>query len=98
MIIHIAIFKWKKGAKKGKIENAMRDVEKLKSKVPGIVGVRSGKNFSRHGKGFTHVVVVTAKDGKALEEYRNHAGHVKIARKIESMEEDGIGIDFEIKR
>ena len=95
MITHIAIFKWKKGVKKSEIEKAMKGVRNLKRKILGIVEIRCGESFSKHSKGFSHVVVVTAKSKAALEAYRNHPDHVKVAEKIESMEEDEIGIDFE---
>lgn len=95
MITHIAIFKWKKSAKKGEINNALRDVSGLKSKIPGIIYIACGENFSKHGKNFTHAVVVTAKNKSTLKAYREHPDHVAVAEKIGKMEKDGIGIDFE---
>lgn len=72
----------------------MKEVEKLAS-IQGIESIRCGRNFSKHIKGFTHAVVVTARNKVALDAYRNHPSHLVVARKIEEMEEDGIGIDFE---
>lgn len=95
MITHIAAFKWKSGTKKNEIEKALADVSRLKAKIPGIIDIRCGENFSKHNKGLTHAVVVTARNKTALDAYRNHPDHLAVAKKIEKMEEDGIGIDFE---
>lgn len=72
-------------------------VIKLKNDIDGVVDVYGGKNFSKWNKGYTHAIVVLAKDRKALEEYRAHPNHKPIAELADSMEDDGIGIDFESK-
>jgi len=37
---------------------------------------------------------VLAKNQEALDAYRNHPDHQRVAKEIEEIEEDGIGIDF----
>ena len=95
MITHIALFKWKNSVKKDEIDKALADVANLKTKISGIIDIRCGENFSKHSKGFTHAVVVTAKNRNALQTYREHPDHRTVAEKIDKMEEDGIGVDFE---
>ena len=95
MIIHIALFKWKNTVRKDEIDKALKDVAKLKTKIPGIIDIKYGKNFSKHSKGLTHAVVVTAKNRNALQAYREHPDHIIVAEKINKMEENGIGVDFE---
>jgi len=97
MITHIAIFRWKKGVQQDAIENTMRNIKRLKKECKGIIDIICGENFSQYSKGFTHAIVVLAKDRKALESYRKHQAHLGAARIIEQMEDDGIGIDFEDK-
>ncbi len=95
MIVHIALFKWKKGVSKQKIEKSMEDIKKLKNKVDGLIDIVAGENFSKYSEGFTHAVVVLAKDRGALQAYRGHPLHIIVAKEIEKMEERGIGFDFE---
>lgn len=96
MIVHIAIFKWKNGTSKDRIKKALDDVRNLKIKCKGVVDIMCGENFSKWSEGFTHAVVVIAKDKKALDGYRNHPMHKLVADEIEEMEEHGIGVDFEV--
>lgn len=95
MIVHIALFSWKKGTKEKEIDKALKDVKLLKNKVDGLIDVRCGKNFSKWNEGFTHAVIVMAKTRVALDAYRIHSFHKEVADKIEKMEEKSIGIDFE---
>ncbi|MBI4020363.1 MAG: Dabb family protein [Candidatus Aenigmarchaeota archaeon] len=95
MLVHIALFKWKEGTQVGEIGSALEEVRKLKGKVKGVMDIYCGENFSKWAEGFTHAVVVLAKDRDALEAYRKHPDHVDVAERIERMEAKSIGIDFE---
>lgn len=95
MIVHIALFKWKPEVSQDTIEKAFDDVRSLKSKVDGLTDIMCGENFSKWNEGFTHAVVVLARDRTALEAYRNHPDHVVVGNLIDIIEEKSIGIDFE---
>ena len=95
MIIHIALYAWKQESTTEAIDRAIAEVRALKKKVPGLIDVRCGKNYSKWNEGYTHAFVVLAKDQKALDDYRNHPDHVKVAGIIDKMESKSIGIDFE---
>src|SRR3989344_4030987 len=94
MIIHIALFRWKEGTTQKTIENSLRKVKKLKQKCNGILDIFAGKNYHKESKGFTHGIVIIAKDQKSLNEYRQHSYHKIIAKNIEAIEDDGLGFDF----
>ncbi|MBN4051402.1 Dabb family protein [bacterium AH-315-M05] len=94
MIIHIAIFQWKKGTLESQINEALQEVRDLQHKIFGIKAIYCGKNFSKWAKNYTHGIVVLAENQKALDRYRNHPDHQSVASKIEFMEQDGIGVDF----
>jgi len=96
MVIHIALFKWRKDASQDTIERAMADVRVLKDKIDGIIEIYCGNNFSPWSGGFTHAVIVQAKDKEALDDYRKHPDHVDVAQRIEKMEEKSLGVDFEV--
>jgi hypothetical protein len=95
MVVHIALFQWKAGTSDQDIEASLHAVRALKQKVPGLVDVRCGTNFSPWAEGYTHAVIVLAEDRAALDAYRKHPDHEVVARQIERMEERGIGVDFE---
>lgn len=95
MYTHIALFKWKPSAEKSAIEAALKDVEALQGKIPGVIEISTGENQSRYAEGYTHVVLVRGENKEAIEAYRKHSDHELVSAKIESMEEHGIGVDFE---
>ena len=95
MIIHIALFKFKQEIPKGQVEKVMEEVRIFKDKIPQIVEIYAGKNFSKHSRGFTHAIVIKFLSSKDLDAYRAHPNHKPIADELEEMEEDSIGVDFE---
>lgn len=94
MQIHIALYKWKPNVSSRQIENALKEVEALKAKVPVIAEISTGQNASKYSEGYTHVILVRGQDQTALNNYRSHPDHAKVAKVIEAMEEHGIGVDF----
>jgi hypothetical protein len=94
MQIHVALFKWKSGVTEQQVENALQLVRDVKDRVPGIHGIYCGQNTSRWGQGFTHAVVVLGANEAAIDGYRNDTVHQHAAKLIDSMEQDGIGVDF----
>ena len=94
MNVHIALYKWKGSASAEQIERALADVEALAAKVPGIVEISTGENTSKYGEEYTHVILVRGENQAALDAYRAHPDHAKVAETIESIEEHGIGVDF----
>ncbi len=95
MIIHIALFRWKENTTTQEINDALLSVKALENKCPGVKSIHCGKNFHKEAKGFTHGIVVLAENQNALDGYRQHPDHKFIAQKIEAIEEDGIGFDFQ---
>lgn len=97
MFTHIAMFKWKQGAAKAEIETALKKIEDLAKRIPGIIEISTGENQSEYASGYTHVVLVRADSKEAIEAYRVHSEHQQAASMLEIMEEHGIGVDFETK-
>jgi hypothetical protein len=96
MNIHIALYKWKQDTNDEAIQQALREVEALANKVPGIIDITTGRNTSKYGQGYTDVILVRGKDQAAINAYRNHPDHSIVAQKIEAMESQGIGVDFNV--
>ena len=95
MIAHLVFFKWKEGTEKNEIDRALSSLRQLKTKCLGIIDIKTGENFSSWSEGFTHGLMVLAKDRKALEEYRLHPAHTKLVKEIEKLQERTIAVDFE---
>lgn len=93
--IHIAIFKWKEGVEEARVNQALAVVRELTTKVPGIREIRCGENYHLASQGFTHGVVVIGDSRDALQAYRRHPEHEKIALIIKDMALDVIGFDFD---
>jgi Stress responsive A/B Barrel Domain len=94
MHIHIAIFKWKDGVLQEDVDAAMDDIRSVSSRVDGIHHIYCGKNTSKWNLGFTDAVVVIGETAQSIDDYRADAVHERAAKIIDSMELEGIGIDF----
>ncbi len=77
-----------------KIQETLEAIASLESKIPGIVEISCAKNTSEYSEGYTHVILVRAESQMAIDAYRNHPDHMRIAGEIGAMEEHGIGVDF----
>lgn len=94
MNVHIALYKWKASASPEAIRTALKEVEAMADKVPGVIEISTGVNSSKYGEGYTHVILVRAESTEAIDNYRKHPDHQKVVGKIEAMEDHGIGVDF----
>lgn len=94
MNIHVAAFTWHESASSQQVTDALKTVQSLERLVPGVTAIYVGENTSQWGKGYTHVVVVVGDSAEAIDAYREHPVHLDVAKDIESMELDGVGLDF----
>lgn len=96
MRIHVALYKWKDSVTPEQIEDVFSQLTALGPKIPGLVGIACAQNESKYNEGYTHVIFVRGNDQAALDAYREHPEHAKIAAIIESMEDRGVGVDFTV--
>ncbi|MDY7014210.1 MAG: Dabb family protein, partial [Cyanobacteriota bacterium] len=64
MIEHIVLFKWKPGTPDDAIANVMDRLKSLKHKIPEIVDLSCGENFSDRAQGFQHGLIVRFRNRK----------------------------------
>ena len=96
MVEHIVLFRWTKDASQGGIENALTELRKLKSKIPGIVDLSCGANFSERAKGYTHGLVVRFTNRPALEAYIPHPEHQRVVKTfVNPIRDDTLALDYE---
>ncbi|MDJ1184426.1 Dabb family protein [Roseofilum casamattae] len=75
MIEHIVLFQFQPDTSPEAIAAMMQGLKGLKEKIPGIVSLSCGENFSDRARGFTHGLVIRFVDRAALEVYQPHPAH-----------------------
>ncbi len=94
MNVHIALYAWKPQATAEQISEVLKKIESLADSIPDVLDIMTGENTSKYGEGYTHAILVQAKNQAAIDAYRSHPDHAKAAAIIERIENKGIGVDF----
>lgn len=79
MVEHMVWIKFKDGIDGRRKTEHLDALRALKSRIPGIVALKAGENFSARSQGFTHGLSVTFESRAALEGYATHPAHVAAA-------------------
>ncbi|ACK65527.1 Stress responsive alpha-beta barrel domain protein [Rippkaea orientalis PCC 8801] len=97
MIVHIVLFKWQEGTSSETLESVVKSLEALKDKIPEILEISCGQNFSERAKGFEHGLMVKFSDRTALTTYASHPAHLEVVNNlIRPILVDIIALDYEI--
>jgi len=97
MIEHIVLLRWTETASDAAKETVMTELRKLKGKIPGIVDLSCGTNFSDRSKGYTHGLLVRFTDRAALEKYGPHPEHQRVVQNlIKPIAADILAVDYEV--
>jgi hypothetical protein len=97
MVEHLVLFKTTPDATEQQKERMVSELEALKSRIPGIVDLTVGRNFSERSQGFDIGLVVRFVDREALEAYLPHPEHRGcVDQFVAPIKEDVIVIDYEI--
>ncbi len=97
MIEHIVLFRWKPEATPEQVAGAVEGLRGLKDRVPGILSLTCGADFSGRAQGYTHALVVRLADRAALAAYGPHPAHRAVVEtQIKPIIEDTLGFDFEV--
>ena len=97
MVEHILLLRWNDKTSLEAIDRAMAELRGLKEKIPGILDLTSGTNFSERAKGFTHGMVFRFKDRAALEAYIMHPEHQRVVQTfLNPIRADTLVFDYEV--
>lgn len=77
-VAHHVWFGWKEGTSAETIEKTMEELRALKDKIPEIVEIHCGSNFTQRAPGFTHGLTVILKDKASLPVYADHPEHQRV--------------------
>ena len=96
MVEHLVMFKFKAEIGEVAIERAAAGLRALKDKVPGIIHITAGQNFTTRGQGHQLGLVVRLKDKTTLESYSAHPEHRAVVDQlIKPFTDNIIAIDYE---
>lgn len=97
MIMHLVLFKWKDEASPEAINAVMDALQGMKGKIPEILELSCGENFSERSQGFQHGLVVQLSDRTALDSYAKHPDHQEIVQTlIKPIVADVLALDYEV--
>jgi hypothetical protein len=98
MVEHIVLFRWNEEATQEAITQVVEELRLLKDKIPGIIDLTCGANFSDRAQGYTHGLVVRLTDRNALEVYGPHPEHQRVVQNfISPIRADVLALDYEIE-
>ncbi|MCC6581305.1 MAG: Dabb family protein [Phycisphaeraceae bacterium] len=94
MVEHMVWIRFKAGVSDARQEEHLAGLRSLAGKIPGVISVKAGKNFTDRSGGYTHGLLVTLTDRRALETYLPHPEHVKVAGPLKQ-DADLLAMDIE---
>lgn len=96
MVEHIVLFRWTESASPEAIDTVLTELRKLKNKIPAIMDLSCGTNFSDRANGYTHGLVVRFNDKAGLEIYGPHPEHQRVVKDfIIPIRADILALDYE---
>jgi hypothetical protein len=97
MVEHVVLFKTTPEATEEQKEQMIAGLRSLREKIPGIVDLTVGRNFSDRNQGFDIGLVVRFTDRSALEVYLPHPEHRGcVDTYVAPIKADVIVVDYEI--
>ncbi len=79
---HMIWIKFNEGVGQEAIAAHLRGLASLRTRVPGILDLSVGENFTDRAQGHTHGLSVILKDRVALAAYATDPAHVEVAGKL----------------
>jgi len=96
MVEHLVLFRWKEGVDSAAIDSALEGLRDLKDKIPGILDLTCGHNFSDRAKGFDAGLYIRFVSRSALDAYSPHPAHQRVVNELLlPIREDVIALDYE---
>ncbi|MBN8209195.1 Dabb family protein [Bacillus sp. NTK071] len=96
MIEHVVLFKFTNETTKEQKEEGMKRLIQVKDKIPGIVDIQAGNNFSDRSQGFESGLTVRFESRDALEAYGPHPAHQEVVAYLKEIGmTEVLALDFE---
>ncbi|PWJ44468.1 Dabb family protein [Sediminitomix flava] len=78
MVVHTVLMKIKEGTPQEKVDALIQALKDLKGKVPTLVEMNAGYNFSDRSQGFSVMLNSIFDDKEGLAVYASHPDHVDV--------------------
>ena len=82
MVEHMVWIKFHDGVSEQRKQAHLQALSALRDKVPGVVDLTVGANFTDRAKGFTHGLLVRLETREDLKRYADHPAHVPVAQAL----------------
>ena len=93
-IQHIVLLEKKETTTEKQLNSFLGAAKKLENKVPGILEVKLGENFTDRAP-HSHALSVTMADRDALAGYGPHPAHQEVATMLKQVAKDWVIVDIE---
>ena len=93
-IEHIVLLEKKETATEEQLNSFLEAAKQLKDKVPGVLDVIHGENFTDRAP-HSHALIVTMVDRDALAGYGPHPAHQEVATMLKEVAKDWVIVDIE---
>lgn len=95
MIVHTFLFRWKAGVAEDQKERAIREIQALQGKIPGLVETLVGRNISPRSQGYELGGVMKFAELANFEAYNDHPVHQRLLAWLMPLI-DPVEVDFEM--
>jgi hypothetical protein len=84
------------GVTEERIKQHLAACRTLPAKVPVMIDLQCGPNFTDRAAGYTHGIVVTLPSPDAIAEYLEHPEHIKVVEPLREDVADLLVMDIEV--
>lgn len=93
---HLVLFQWQPEATTAQIDAAIAALRDLADKVPEVLQLSCGENFSDRAQGYQHGLFARFRDRAALAAYQAHPAHQAVVQQhLKPIVADVIALDYE---
>ena len=97
MVEHLVMFKFVDGTDETQLEAVTEGLRSLRTKVPGILELTAGRNFTQRARGYHLGLLVRLRDREALAGYGTHPEHLRVVETlIKPHLDELIVLDYEV--
>jgi hypothetical protein len=94
--LHIAWLRFNEGVPGERIDQHLAACRTLPDKVPVMIDLQCGPNFTDRAAGFTHGIVVTLPNPDAIATYLEHPEHIKVVEPLREDVADLLVMDIQV--
>ena len=95
MVVHIVMIKFKENTSKDEIEEIKSQIDGLFGKVPTLLSMDTGLNFSEEERAMDLSLIATFDSKEDLNEYAIHPNHLEVIENIKKVAEYSKVVDYE---